>query len=816
MINILFDESHAELLLKSVPDNENKVKRYSYKELLTNLKNLGFNVNIYPARGKFFKKALPYYDVLVLAAPTQGFTEEELDAINDFVSQGKSLLIAHSHESLKIQNRQNSKSINRLLEPFGLIIKEMLNHPQKTVFNFESHYISTGISNLEINRPAYIKILNESPYIIAKLPDTYQPFLASVEYNYTRIVVIGDCVFFSDNDINKSDNRQLMLNIFNWLTRNNLIDCYEAKVPSRVLYKQKTQFSLKLRNSHRTRLDYIECYLESDNGALIDESVKNIRSIPPNEDFFLQWDICPQRLGYHKLNLTIDFLQYQNKKTIFFDSVSSFNCLPDAEIDLVIFNQNRELSETFEVETGASFEVQALIRRAIIAKDSQKLPLQLALNPPLPHVKVENEDTNEKYNWQLQALDEGDWQIEVALAETGQSISRLIHIRPSIQESINKITRTIVTPLMREIHEKLAHIRQEFDAETIQNISFRLLTAEQYIQILYPPENADDPLEVVQASRQEIHRYEPLIKKLLNWVFPTYSPQLGCCIPYDEKLAEHLTRKHPDYEDNFANNFLYTPECNEQDKNLKKQYIAALIIHEKYGHGFFFNQTQLGKQIAILYRHGLLRSIDTVYLKYPYPRLIYEKYQVAIEAINDSAIRVNEGFSAWIELALLPQLSGSTGHIVYQRKDFLFNRDDFLEVLSNSGKSEYFKKFKPFRPSTYEEGYDYFNLIQGYFGKSCGSKCAVQAMLKATDINLGIIENDNQVKIGLEAKELEYALLESEKDDARADRRLRRIHAVLRKHREKIRTEQKRLQCHRNCLHPECPVNAVIYKELGW
>jgi len=193
---------------------------------------------------------------------------------------------------------------------------------------------------------------------------------------------------------------------------------------------------------------------------------------------------------------------------------------------------------------------------------------------------------------------------------------------------------------------------------------------------------------------------------------------------------------------------------------------------------------------------------------------LYEEYGPAIQALHDSSIIVNEGFAAWVELTVLPRLSGAVGQAAYRRRDFLFNRDDELARLAEH--SPYFQRFRPFRASRYREGCEYLNLIQGYFGKDYGPKCAVQAVIKAADVHVGIAENGGQVQFGLGAEALTRTLLDAPDDDARADMRLRRIHSVLRKYLDRIRADQRRLQCHRVCLHPECPVDAIIGERLGW
>ena len=360
-------------------------------------------------------------------------------------------------------------------------------------------------------------------------------------------------------------------------------------------------------------------------------------------------------------------------------------------------------------------------------------------------------------------------------------------------------------------------MRTELVAPVIQQIPFRLLTPENQVRLLEPSNTREDMLEALRAARREEEENQPLVEFILDNIAPTYSVIHGCCIAYDPKLAEHLVhvvRQHPRYEERIAYNFLGIEGDDRFGQTWLKQNIVAVLLHEKYGHGFFYTQTKLGQQLAILYRHGLVPSQDSEQLRSPYPRLIYTKYESVINLIYHSAIIVNEGFATWLELSVLPRISELIGQAAYQHRDFLFYRDSSMAELTQN--SEYFKKFQPQRVSKYREGCEYLELIQGYFGSDCGPKCAVQAMLKATDIDLGITESEGQVRFELEVQQLERALLEDHSNDARADDRLRAIHDVLREHQEEILSKQQKLQCYRTCLHSECPINIIIGTKLNW
>ena len=87
MISILFDESHGELL--RVSDIEDDPEKDTCMSLRGQLKELGFTLADLIDEGTLTEDALSAHDVLVVAAPTKPFSLIEINAIKDFVGQGK-------------------------------------------------------------------------------------------------------------------------------------------------------------------------------------------------------------------------------------------------------------------------------------------------------------------------------------------------------------------------------------------------------------------------------------------------------------------------------------------------------------------------------------------------------------------------------------------------------------------------------------------------------------------------------------------------------------------------------------------------------
>lgn len=815
MIKVLFDESHGQLSCSQSP-GENTSKQ-AWTILCSQVKQL-FGDNAISFKNELLtRQVLQDFQLLILSAPKALLKPEEVKAIVSFVKQGNSMLITSDQESLVLTE---GDSINAILEPLGLRFEELLNYPPEQVFNLLPHYLSSEVSQVKIKEPVYIKTLPNSPYpdvdIIATLPDTGKTFLVALELpgdnKSGRVVVLGNDLIFSDKYINTGDNNKLASNILCWLAGQNSLDCHNAIVLPEVIYRQNAEFSIAIANPKSQRLENISCTLESDNNVLIQEPIKKIRFLPSNGKTQLQWTIIPQQLGQQTLRLTIDIPasdHSENNQTssLFFAPVAQFQCVPDAEFDLVFLNPQGKAQEI--IETGVTFEVKVIARWNNLAK---AVPLKMQLECPLTHIKVEQISTE---RWYLTVLDPGDWLITLHINDINHRITRLVHAYPSAKAQIEKIQREVVTPLAAEIHYQVSQIRQELDSEEIRKIPFELLTPEEQVNRLYNYSLKEQLLEALQAARNENKRFSPLVEKLLQLIAPIYSPIHGCCIPYEPKLAAHLVKEHPFFEQQLAYNFQSIEGDKRYDQTWLEGNIAALLLHEKYGHGFFYKHTKVGQQLAILYRYGLLRKVDREGLKSPYQQLFLEdEYRSAIEILHHSSIILNEGFATWMEFTILRRLKGSVSQTVYRRKDFLFSHDESLTFLQKD--SEYFQKFEPFYPSRYQEGYEYLEEIQSIFGTECGSKCVVQAVIKAADVDFGIIEHRERVEFLLHPGKIKEDLLKEDDNDnlTSPTERLKSIWQLLRKHTDEIRTEQQRLQCHRHCLHPECPVNLVIHKYL--
>ncbi|MBW4476020.1 MAG: GldG family protein [Tolypothrix brevis GSE-NOS-MK-07-07A] len=810
MKKILFDESHQELLRSQQTNDAD-----TWTELRSILtEELKYEV-LPPVTSETASLTEQIFDerlnadVLILAAPTQIFTDDEVEAITYFVRAGKSLLIANNYYSL--QPQEHWHKINKLLESFGLHAQQLVSYPHEKVSNLHPHYLSSGVRRLAIKDPTYLKLLNDAPQVVATLPETGKPFLTAVEANRGRVVAVGDFSLFGDSYIQKDDNRMLALNIFRWLAYDNFLDFGGSYINSEVIYGRTEVFSATLINSYlQKRLEGIRCSLESDSVALIENQSQEVHPLLVGEKSQLKWIIEPRQLGSQSLRLKVDFPENLTHPSLTLNPIVEFKCVPDAEFSLVV--RDSQAKELQTAETGVAFNVQAVVRWNLNAK---QVPLQLVVDCPLAPITVEQTEAD---RWRLTAIEAGNWTIRLTIKETDQKITRTIEVHASPQFKIAKIERSIVSTLAAKVHHRISQILPEFDIDVIRQIPFQLLTPEDQVRKIYPPDIQERLLEALQAARSETEEFTPLVDELLLYIAPVYSPQHGCCIPYDPKLAAHLIQKYPSLEKNIAYNFLCVEGHDLYGQTWLEGNIAALLLHEKYGHGFFYTQTKLGQQLAIIYRHGLLRKLDSDRLRSPYLRSIHQEYGQVIQMLNHSALLLNEGFATWLELTGLQRLSGIFEQTVHRRKEFLF-QDTQLEILVP--RSEYLRRFNPGPGSKYQIMYDRLKSIQSFFSyldPDFGIQCAVQAMSKAADIDFGISEQDGQIQFKLSADKIKELLFDDRKDyEAGADRRIRRIWRILKDYSEQFQDHQAQLQWQNAYLHATFSmVNKIIEEKLGW
>jgi hypothetical protein len=171
------------------------------------------------------------------------------------------------------------------------------------------------------------------------------------------------------------------------------------------------------------------------------------------------------------------------------------------------------------------------------------------------------------------------------------------------------------------------------------------------------------------------------------------------------------------------------------EKYLYPSSIASLlniIIHEKFGHGFFYQNTTLGKRLLELeyHRKGIILLTKEL-------EKLSDKYATGVQWLCMSTSVVNEGFAVWIVLKTLGKLlekNSKNDHEFFQQihheiesiTKMVFSNED-LNI-----KHEYFnlKHGSPINP--YTLGYNLFLQIEEKYGELCVPK----ALQIVADIHL--------------------------------------------------------------------------------
>jgi hypothetical protein len=172
------------------------------------------------------------------------------------------------------------------------------------------------------------------------------------------------------------------------------------------------------------------------------------------------------------------------------------------------------------------------------------------------------------------------------------------------------------------------------------------------------------------------------------------------------------------------------------DKHLYPHSIASIlnmILHEKFGHGFFYQHTTLGKKLFELeyHRKGITLLMNDL-------KKISNKYAIGIQWLCMSTLIPNEGFAMWLTSKTfektLEKISEDDMHFTKQlnyeiesiKKRITSNND--LNV-----KHEYFTlKYGNPVVNPYAMGLDLFLQIEEKYG----DKCVPKALEIATDIPL--------------------------------------------------------------------------------
>lgn len=277
--------------------------------------------------------------------------------------------------------------------------------------------------------------------------------------------------------------------------------------------------------------------------------------------------------------------------------------------------------------------------------------------------------------------------------------------------------------------------------EACQNIKVEALAPREFVD-LHEPTSTSKVQQIFDAvkGQQSISQLE-LIKLLElcapRYYYPVYPRVLICSAP---ELAEQLVMRFPHQQQAIRNTLAPSPE-----------EIAAIIAHEKYGHGYLHKETKLGQQLAcILEDNEIYRAVATDdvqrFTNSPWKRDFVDRNQEWLVYLLGSALVVQEGFASWVQTKLLLKLGG-TYAIHAARK------------LTRHPFSVPFRGLIPFLPyfeergypvrterlfSPHKQGFDWIDEIYELLGYNC-MPCVLQVIREVMDINFGITKDDQKV-----------------------------------------------------------------------
>lgn len=767
---VMFVKAKEEMFVAS----EEKNKQPSFSRLHDILKEQNFGITFLDSLSR--QDQLENIDVLVAGIPE--YLRQTLDPniIERYLNNGGSLLLI-TNATTMINPPQD---LNKVAAIAGIQFQEYLNVPAPTIKRFYPHFITTNVNQIKPYKVSSM-ILTNGAHSLADTEKPAETFLAYAHVGKGRIVAIGDEGWLKDDRLPDKDNQKLIGNVFTWLARRNRLELEEVELPERIPLGKSGKIIVKIRNCHETKRANFKCYLDSDAGALINEPSREKHGIPPGKSTSIQWQIQPQEIGEQQLRLIIE---QEEGDAFYFDRLPGVHCDVSGYFTLEIKDNNGRSQTSFQ--RGEHFVVEGTFHSTAVPETLASYEYHLQLDGGL--IQRSFEPGQGVSRWHLQAVDSGSQKVTIRLKRSEQLLTARVHIQNSLQDQINEIQAAMVAPLDAEIAYRLRQIDPLLSDNYIQDQPFTILSTDDYVTQLFSEEHAIRLKGMLASARREQWYNPDLLNIIFEHFLPTYVSNLGTFVPYDPDLASHLARLHPRSRRYLEGNLL---SSNESSDVQTRQNVAAYLLHEKYGHGFFYAHTRLGQQLAILQRHDRHASLT--------------------ELVADSSLIANEGFATWMELTLLDKLDREIRPSVSVRRDILIEKGSGL--FDRALRSDYFDKFSPRFDSPYRQGFEYFDYISRTFHPGC----AVQVLLMAANINLGISEDENGMLILTKSEEQIHELILGTKDPQwRANARLEAIANYLLDNEKAVLQKTKEQFCPHDCLGKNCSLQHYIGDKFNW
>ncbi|MHA2425836.1 MAG: DUF4350 domain-containing protein, partial [Candidatus Thorarchaeota archaeon] len=192
---------------------------------------------LYPsASGNFTADNLAPYDVLIVHLPYLNFTASEVSAVTSWINSGGSLFVIGDFIATQRDN------LNYLLSGTNFNFNGTTG--ASTLVQVDEHALHEDTTTVSVSAPASIDY--PAPITSVWEDALGRVIIAVDEQGEGRIAVVGDVALLRENAIGNDDNRQVGINIMNWLTAGDVlvyID-YSAGAGHANMYKSQVTLSL--------------------------------------------------------------------------------------------------------------------------------------------------------------------------------------------------------------------------------------------------------------------------------------------------------------------------------------------------------------------------------------------------------------------------------------------------------------------------------------------------------------------------------------------------------------------------------------------
>jgi len=246
----------------------------------------------------------------------------------------------------------------------------------------------------------------------------------------------------------------------------------------------------------------------------------------------------------------------------------------------------------------------------------------------------------------------------------------------------------VLEEINKEIHE---YVGGDLGID-VSDVNLNLCNLENFIGLVYEGRSVD-------FERTEIYRMlDEGDTRVKNFLSAYTDPNKGVMILVDPEKAKAF----PEFSDFFQMNH---------------SRLANILAHEKYGHGFFFSQTALGKTLA---SYGFFKSELAPGLQAEdVGRAILTK---KLEPLYHSSLIPSEGFAVWLQNKVLGELLRKHPE---QTRELHNEINEMFSLIGQSGdpftrdKSDYFEEFFTGPVNPYNLGFKLCGTAETRFGPAC-------------------------------------------------------------------------------------------------